>query len=59
MSAMTDDQVRAEVRQWLAENWDPSLDRAEWARKVFEAGWAVPSWEPQWWGRGLPDAQSR
>ena len=22
-------------------------------------GWAVPSWEPQWWGRGLTDAQSR
>ena len=56
---MTDDQVRAEVREWLAENWDPGMDRAEWGRRVFEAGWAVPSWEPQWWGRGLSDAQSR
>ena len=26
---------------------------------VFDAGWAVPSWEPQWWGRGLSDPQSR
>ena len=51
--------VRTEVRQWLAENWDPAMDRAEWSRRVFEAGWAVPSWEPQWWGRGLSDAESR
>jgi len=54
-----DEALRAEVRTWLAENWDPSISRAEWGRRVFEAGWAVPSWEPQWWGRGLTDAQSR
>ncbi len=54
-----DDAIRAEVRQWLAENWDPALDRAEWSRRVFEAGWSAPSWEPQWGGRGLSDAQSR
>ena len=59
MSAMTDDQVRDAVRRWLADNWHPDLDRAEWRRLVFEAGWAVPSWEPRWWGRGLSDAQSR
>ena len=55
----SDDEIRAEVRSWLAGNWDPGLDRREWRRRVFEAGWAVPSWEPQWWGRGLEDAQSR
>ncbi|TGD89855.1 acyl-CoA dehydrogenase [Mycolicibacterium sp. CH28] len=56
---MTDDQVREDVRAWLAANWDPAMDRARWADLVFEAGWAVPSWEPQWWGRGLSDRQSR
>ena len=56
---VTDDGVRAEVRQWLAENFDPALDRAEWSQTVFDAGWTVPSWEPQWWGRGLTDTQSR
>ena len=56
---MNDDDIRAEVRSWLAENYDPALDRAEWRRRVFEAGWTVPSWEPQWWGRGLTDTQSR
>ena len=55
----TDEDVRAEVRRWLAENWDPAVDRGEWGARVVDAGWAVPSWEPQWWGRGLTDAQSR
>ncbi|OYN81118.1 acyl-CoA dehydrogenase family protein [Mycolicibacterium sphagni] len=56
---MTDDEVRDEVRQWLTENWDAGLDRGHWAQLVFDAGWAVPSWEPHWWGRGLTDPQSR
>ena len=56
---VSDDDVRAEVRGWLAANWDPAMDRAEWGRRVFEAGWSVPSWETGWWGRGLTDAQSR
>ena len=58
-STTTDDEVRDEVRQWLAANWDASVDRGQWAQTVFDAGWAVPSWEPQWWGRGLSDPQSR
>jgi alkylation response protein AidB-like acyl-CoA dehydrogenase len=56
---MTDDSLRAEVRQWLSENWDPAMGRAEWSRRVFDAGWSAPSWEPQWGGRSLTDAQSR
>ncbi len=56
---MTDDEVREDVQAWLAANWDPAMDRPRWADLVFEAGWAVPSWEPQWWGRGLSDRQSR
>ena len=59
MSDPTDDQIRAEVRAWLAANWDPALDRAAWARRVFDAGWSAPGWEPQWGGRSLTEAQSR
>ena len=51
--------VVAEVRGWLQENWDPSLSRLEWLDRVVTAGWAAPSWEPQWFGRGLTSAQSR
>ena len=56
---MTDYDIRTEVRQWLAQNWDPGADRAEWAQRVFDAGWSAPSWEPEWGGRGLSDPQSR
>lgn len=51
--------IRTEVRQWLAENWEPGLDRAQWSQRVFDAGWSAPSWEPQWGSRGLNDAESR
>jgi alkylation response protein AidB-like acyl-CoA dehydrogenase len=56
---MTDDELRDEVRDWLAANWIPGIDRASWAKLVVDAGWAVPSWEPEWYGRGLSEAQSR
>ena len=59
MTDLTDDDVRAEVRAWLADNVDPALGRAEWSQKVFDAGWSAPSWEPAWGGRGLSSAQSR
>ncbi|MDT5015524.1 MAG: hypothetical protein QOD39_1684, partial [Mycobacterium sp.] len=56
---MTNDDVRAEVRDWLARHWTPEVDRSQWAGLVFEAGWTVPSWEPEWYGRGFSDTQSR
>ncbi len=56
---MSEDEVRTEVREWLAAHWDPAIDRSRWAHVVVDAGWAVPSWEPQWWGRGLSDSESR
>ena len=56
---MTDDELRAEVRKWLADNWNPDIDRGSWAHIVVDAGWATPSWEPEFYGRGLTDAQSR
>jgi alkylation response protein AidB-like acyl-CoA dehydrogenase len=55
----TDDALRAEVRDWLAANWSPGTDRATFAAAVFEAGWTAPSWEPDCYGRGLTDRQSR
>jgi alkylation response protein AidB-like acyl-CoA dehydrogenase len=51
--------VRDEVRAWLAEHWDADAKRAraggtmsEWMDQVVAAGWAVPSWPKEWWGRG-------
>lgn len=57
---MTEDAaLRAEVRDWLAANWSPEVDRATFAAAVFKAGWTAPSWEPSCYGRGLTDRQSR
>src|ERR1700743_3998935 len=57
--ALNDDELRNEVRNWLSGNWNPDIDRASWAHIVGDAGWAVPSWEPECYGRGVSDAQSR
>ncbi|CAJ1586385.1 acyl-CoA dehydrogenase family protein [[Mycobacterium] wendilense] len=51
--------IRAQVREFLAANWTPGMDRAQWAQLVFDNGWAAPSWEPEWYGRDLSDAESR
>lgn len=54
-----DDALRAEVRDWLAANWSPGTDRATFAAAILAAGWTAPSWEPDCYGRGLTDRQSR
>lgn len=55
----SDDALRTEIREWLAANWSPNADRASFAQAVLDAGWTVPSWEPDYYGRGLSDRQSR
>jgi alkylation response protein AidB-like acyl-CoA dehydrogenase len=48
------DEIRAQARDWLAQNWDPDLALVEWRKKLVASGWAVPSWPERWHGRGLP-----
>jgi len=50
----TPEDVRAEVKQWLADNWDPELSLLEWRRKLVDSGWSTPTWPAEWYGRGLP-----
>ncbi|ORV54124.1 acyl-CoA dehydrogenase [Mycolicibacter engbaekii] len=57
--ARDDDALRQEVREWLAANWSPGTDRATFAEAILAASWTAPSWEPEWYGRGLTDRQSR
>src|SRR5690348_9035512 len=54
MSEVNEASVRAEVREWLAANWDPNLSLVEWRNKLADSGWGMPQWPKQWWGRGLP-----
>ncbi len=64
----SDAALRAEVRDWLAANWDgtlqpdpdrwnPSAATIAWNRRVLEARWAVPTWPVDWFGRGLTQEQ--
>jgi alkylation response protein AidB-like acyl-CoA dehydrogenase len=46
--------VRAELRAWLATAWDPDMGLAAWRERLVDAGWAVPTWPREWYGRGLP-----
>ncbi len=47
------DELRDEVRAWLAEHWDPSLSVDEWWRIVGRAGWTAPHFTREEGGRGL------
>jgi alkylation response protein AidB-like acyl-CoA dehydrogenase len=57
---MTDAELIAEVRDWLAQHWDAGRKRdPAWLGKVVAGRWAVPRWPVEWFGRGLDDAQAR
>ncbi|OBB70570.1 acyl-CoA dehydrogenase family protein [Mycobacterium sp. 852014-52144_SCH5372336] len=63
-SLPTADELRAEVREWLRDNWTPlpksddpwasSPERIAWLEKVLDAGYAVPTYPTEWFGRGYP-----
>ncbi len=60
------DELRAEVHDWLAQNWvglpkstDPwvsSPEKVAWLQKVLDAGYAVPTYPTNWFGREYPNA---
>ncbi|MGV0644165.1 acyl-CoA dehydrogenase family protein [Mycolicibacterium sp. XJ2546] len=60
----TVDELRTEVREWLSANWVPlpkshdpwvsSPERIAWLEKVLDAGYAVPTYPAEWFGRGYP-----
>ncbi len=56
MSEPTEASVRAEVRDWLAANWNPDADLIEWRKKLADTGWGMPGWPKDWFGRGLTGA---
>jgi len=59
MNKISEAEVRAEVRSWLAANWDPEMSLVEWRSKLADSGWAMPHWPEAWYGRGLPVGLTR
>ncbi|MBB2993791.1 alkylation response protein AidB-like acyl-CoA dehydrogenase [Mycolicibacterium iranicum] len=60
------EELRTEVREWLRVNWTPlpkstdpwasSPEKVAWLEKVLDAGYAVPTYPPEWFGRGYPNS---
>ena len=55
MTGSLRDDVTAEIRAWLDEQWDPALSLVDWRERLAGAGWAKPSWPVGLGGRGLPE----
>jgi alkylation response protein AidB-like acyl-CoA dehydrogenase len=51
--------IRAEVRQWLADQWGPELPLAQWRELLADSGWGCPTWPVRWCGKGLSAALGR
>jgi alkylation response protein AidB-like acyl-CoA dehydrogenase len=65
---MSDEELRNEVRHWLQTHWDSETRHARqgaesgltgWLQQTLAAGWAVPRWPQEWYGRGLSDEQAK
>ena len=54
MSEFTQASVRAEVREWLQDNWNPDSHLLDWRNKLADSGWGMPHWSKEWHGRGMP-----
>ena len=54
MTEVTEQALRGMVRDWVEDQWDPSMSLRAWRELLVDAGWAVPSWPERWYGRGLP-----
>jgi alkylation response protein AidB-like acyl-CoA dehydrogenase len=48
----TAEEVRTEVKAWLAENWNPDLTVAEWWDILARSGYAAPAFPEDSWGKG-------
>ena len=47
------DDVTAQVKDWLSENWDPDLTVGAWWDRLGNAGWAAPALPEHSYGRSL------
>jgi alkylation response protein AidB-like acyl-CoA dehydrogenase len=54
MTMPSPEDVRAEVKAWLEENWNPDLTVAEWWDILARSGYAAPTFPEDAWGKGWP-----
>ena len=56
---MSSETVRAQVRAWLDDNWNPDMALAAWRGLLADSGWGCPTWPEEWFGRGLSSDDAR
>ena len=54
MTLPSPEDVRAEVKAWLEENWNPDLTVGEWWDVLARSGYAAPTFPEDCWGKGWP-----
>src|ERR1700683_3905648 len=59
MSTVSEAEVRSEVREWLAANWDPDMSLLEWRIKLADSGWGMSHCPKERYVRGLSHALAR
>jgi alkylation response protein AidB-like acyl-CoA dehydrogenase len=47
-------EVGDQLTEWVRAAWDPDLPLGNWWQLLAEAGYAVPHWPTEWFGRGWP-----
>jgi alkylation response protein AidB-like acyl-CoA dehydrogenase len=52
MAMPSAEDVRAEVKAWLEENWNPDLTVGEWWDILAHSGYAAPTFPEDAWGKG-------
>jgi len=67
-ATLSNDELAAELNAWLDAHWDDErrcakgtdrLDVKSWLGTILDAGYSVPTWSPQWFGRGYDSRQAR
>ena len=54
----TEDELRAEVRKWLSDAWDPALTVRAWWSRLADSGYAFPHWPSEWFGKTMNMTQT-
>ena len=58
MSEINIEEIKAELSEWIQENWDPDITVSEWWKRLSDAGWSATSLPLEAGGRGWSRVQS-
>ena len=55
---VTEDELGAAVRRWLAEAWDPDITVREWWGRLAQSGYGFPHWPTEWFGKSMSNLEA-